>query len=81
VREEFVGWTVLSVAHRLSTIRESDLVVVMDSGRVIEFGKPADLEGVEGSFWREMVGRKREGLVVRENAARGELEDRIEVMR
>jgi ATP-binding cassette subfamily C (CFTR/MRP) protein 1 len=56
VREQFAGWTVLSVAHRLSTIRESDLVIVMDSGRAIEFGKLADLEGIKGSFWREMVG-------------------------
>jgi hypothetical protein len=53
----------------------------MDSGWVIELGKPADLEGVEGSFWREMVGKKREVLVVREHAARRELEDRIEVKR
>jgi ABC-type multidrug transport system fused ATPase/permease subunit len=81
VREQFAGWTGLSVAHRLSTIRESDLVIVMDSGRAIEFGKPADLEGIEGSFWGEMVGKKGKAFVVGENAARGKLEDRIEVVR
>jgi ATP-binding cassette subfamily C (CFTR/MRP) protein 1 len=81
VREEFVGWTVMSVANRLSTIRESDLVIVPDSGRAIEFGKPADLEGIEGSFWRKKVGKKGKAFVVGENAARGELEDRIEVVR
>jgi ABC-type transport system involved in cytochrome bd biosynthesis fused ATPase/permease subunit len=68
------------VTHRLSTIRESDLVIVMESGRAIELGKPADLGGIEGSFWREMVGKKGKDLVVRGNAARRELEDRIEVV-
>jgi ABC-type multidrug transport system fused ATPase/permease subunit len=54
VREEFSGWTVSSVAHRLSTIRESDLIIVTNSGLVIEFWKQAEwkvLVAVFGGTW------------------------------
>jgi ATP-binding cassette subfamily B multidrug efflux pump len=37
------GTAVLTVAHRLSMAREADRVVVIDSGRVVEEGAPADL--------------------------------------
>ena len=41
---------VLTVAHRLSTAREADRVVVMDSGRIIEEGAPDDLMARGGRF-------------------------------
>ncbi len=37
------GRTVIAVAHRLSTLRDFDRVVVLDRGAVIEDGAPADL--------------------------------------
>jgi hypothetical protein len=39
------------------------------------------LEDIEGSVWREMVRKNGKASVVGENATKGELEDRIEVVR
>lgn len=44
--------TTLVVAHRPSTIRRADLVVVLCEGRVVEVGTPADLEAAQGEFAR-----------------------------
>ena len=46
------GCTVLCIAHRLHTIITADKVVVMDAGRVVEEGPPAELLrlGSEGHF-------------------------------
>lgn len=47
------GRTVLVVAHRLSTIRNADHVVVLDNGTVVEEGPPAELlERPNGRFRR-----------------------------
>ncbi|MDP3962604.1 MAG: ABC transporter ATP-binding protein [bacterium] len=35
--------TILIIAHRLGTVANSDLLMVIDKGRIIESGKPADL--------------------------------------
>jgi ABC-type multidrug transport system fused ATPase/permease subunit len=43
LRTRFVGTTLVTVAHRLNTIMDYDLILVMDSGRAQEFGSPAEL--------------------------------------
>ncbi|MCS7289150.1 MAG: ABC transporter ATP-binding protein/permease [Roseiflexus sp.] len=46
----FQGRTVLIIAHRLSTASRADRIVVLDSGRIIEMGAPADLLRQKGVF-------------------------------
>ncbi len=44
------GRTTVVIAHRLSTVREADRIVVMDSGRVVEFGSHPDLVARKGLY-------------------------------
>jgi ABC-type multidrug transport system fused ATPase/permease subunit len=43
IKECFAGTTMLVIAHRLATIMHYDRVLVLDKGRVLEYGKPVDL--------------------------------------
>jgi subfamily B ATP-binding cassette protein MsbA len=44
------GRTTLVIAHRLATVLDSDLIVVMDRGRVVETGRHSDLVGQGGIY-------------------------------
>ena len=46
------GRTTLTIAHRLSTVENADQVVVLDAGRIIERGTPAELRAAGGAFAR-----------------------------
>ena len=41
---------VLTIAHRLATAREADRVIVLDGGRIVEEGSPAELATADGHF-------------------------------
>ncbi|MEU1618921.1 NHLP bacteriocin export ABC transporter permease/ATPase subunit [Streptomyces sp. NPDC005722] len=46
------------IAHRLSTVMDADRVVVMEDGRVVEEGRPADLLANPGGRLHELVRRQ-----------------------
>jgi ATP-binding cassette subfamily B protein len=55
----FAGRTTFVIAHRLSTVRRADLILLMDDGRVIERGTHAELMESRGVY-HDMVLRQME---------------------
>ncbi|KAF9148723.1 Multidrug resistance-associated protein 1 [Linnemannia schmuckeri] len=55
IKESFADCTVLTIAHRLNTIIESDKVLVMDGGVVAEFGEPHKLLQDPNGIFAELV--------------------------
>ncbi|MEC7489936.1 MAG: ABC transporter ATP-binding protein/permease [Pseudomonadota bacterium] len=48
--------TALVIAHRLSTIIDADNIIVIDAGRIVEFGRHTELlmqDGLYATMWRE----------------------------
>lgn len=46
----FVGRTVLMIAHRLTTVRDADLICVLDKGQLVESGTHAELIDKDGLY-------------------------------
>jgi ATP-binding cassette, subfamily B, bacterial len=51
------GRTTIVIAHRLSTVRDADLIVVLDRGRVAETGTHASLLS-RGGAYAQLVARQ-----------------------
>ncbi|KAH1048139.1 hypothetical protein J1N35_038923 [Gossypium stocksii] len=50
IRQEFSECTVIIVAHKVPTIIDSDMVLVLSYGKLIEYDEPARLMGMESGF-------------------------------
>jgi len=46
------GRTTIAIAHRLSTLRRADRLIVMDRGKIVEIGNHDALMAREGHYWR-----------------------------
>lgn len=55
IREEFSQHTIITVAHRLATILDSDMIAVLHEGKLVEFGPPEELLS-KPSMFRELHG-------------------------
>lgn len=55
LRTRFQDTTLLTIAHRLHTIMDYDLVLVMDQGRAAEFGSPRELLQEDDGLFTHLV--------------------------
>lgn len=55
ITQEFNDRTVVTIAHRIHTVIDSDLVLVLSEGRVAEFDTPAKLLDREDSFFSKLI--------------------------
>ncbi len=57
IRRDFARRTVITIAHRINTIMDSDHVAVVADGRVVEYGTPRELlQRPESLFAARAVG-------------------------
>lgn len=53
------GKTVIAIAHRLSTLREMDRIIVLEAGQIVEDGSHEELSrggGVYQRLWEHQAG-------------------------
>lgn len=55
------GRTTFVIAHRLSTVRNSDCIMVLEQGRIIERGNHDELIAEKGKYYQLYTGMKAEG--------------------
>ncbi|KAH7046369.1 hypothetical protein BKA57DRAFT_537240 [Linnemannia elongata] len=67
IRKEFKDRTILTIAHRIKTVMDSDKILVLDQGRMKEFAAP-----------EELLERKSESLFYQLAEQAGEVGDRLE---
>ena len=54
------GRTSLVIAHRLSTVRSADLILVVHGGRIVESGSHRELMAAKGTYWQLYTRQYRE---------------------
>ncbi|KAL1546555.1 putative ABC transporter C member 15 [Salvia divinorum] len=55
ISQEFQYRTVVTIAHRIHTVIDSDLVLVLSDGRIAEYDSPAKLLERENSFFSKLI--------------------------
>lgn len=51
LNEFFQGKTVLIIAHRLSTVKNADQIIVLDKGKIVELGNHTELTAKRGAYY------------------------------
>ena len=59
IRENFKDATVLTIAHRLNTIMDSDRILVLDDGNIAELDTPTNLLSKENGQFKALVEKSR----------------------
>jgi len=58
------GRTTIAIAHRLSTLRDADRLIVIEKGEVVEMGTHEELEALQGVYYR-LREKQKEALAIR----------------
>jgi len=70
LRGALSGRTSVTISHRLAAVRDADLILVLDGGRVVERGTHAELQAAAGRYW-ELLRRQEIEAELEEPAAGG----------
>ena len=57
IKNKFGGCSILTIAHRIDTIKSSDIIILIDDGKVLEIGTPEEL-GEIGTRYSQFIGQK-----------------------
>ncbi|GKB67034.1 putative ABC transporter C family member 15 isoform X2 [Tanacetum coccineum] len=55
ITQEFKERTIVTIAHRIHTVIDSDLVLVLSDGKIAEYDSPAKLLERENSFFSRLI--------------------------
>jgi ABC-type multidrug transport system fused ATPase/permease subunit len=55
IRTEFKDRTILTIAHRIKTVMDSDKILVLDQGEIVEFASPIDLLQDKNSLFYKLA--------------------------
>ena len=56
--------TTIAIAHRLSTLRKADRLIILDKGNVVEEGTHDELAGVEGGLYAKLLAMQSDSQVM-----------------
>lgn len=68
IRTTFKSWTVLTIAHRINTVVDSNRIMVLDAGKLVEFDTPQNLLASKDGAFKHLFDRAAES---REQAGDG----------
>ena len=68
------GRTTLMIAHRLSTLKRANKIIVVDGGKIVEFGSPDELMAKKGKYYKLV-----EIQSMTQNAERMKKEERLDI--
>ncbi|MFN4894488.1 MAG: ATP-binding cassette domain-containing protein [Pseudomonadota bacterium] len=64
IRREFTGSTLLVIAHRIGTILDSDYILALQDGRLVEFGAPSQILENPNSLLGRFIDEVQSGVII-----------------
>ena len=62
--------TTFAIAHRLSTLRNADRLIVLDRGKLVECGTHQELLEQKGFYWRLVMAQRQDSGMMKKPAAK-----------